>query len=457
MQPDDLISQKKSEIIDISVNNNINEVKIYNKNKNKIELDIINNNINNIDNINNISEKKGSLIYDADNSNSNCIKTNEKKNNKDLIISIKEENKNNILNSSLSTISSKKKSITNILNHTASNIVKKFLPDREEIKNDLEQKEILLVNENCLICDEKLTQNELKDNFIECFHIFCNDCYYEFIKEKVNNNFIEKIKCPKHDCQTKLFDNFIVEKLLRDTTILNKYLKLKEKRQLMLNPKIQLCPFPNCDSYAIKKGKNKYVSCIKYKHEFCFKCLKNWHGKNKCDTSIDESFNNWRDINKVKRCPKCKFFIEKNKGCNYITCLYCKYEFCWICLHKYTRNHFKIGKCSGLLYTDNIMYSNKCINFWRRFAVNLLLSFILTFSFAVCWPFSSYYGFVEFYYGKKRFCQITCGIAGTFACLTFIVSSIPLAFISGFILFLYWPLLDEIILWIEEYNMEQYQ
>jgi hypothetical protein len=34
----------------------------------------------------------------------------------------------------------------------------------------------------------------------------------------------------------------------------------------------------------------------------------------------------------VKFCPVCRSKIEKNEGCNHMTCLVCKYEFCWNCL-----------------------------------------------------------------------------------------------------------------------------
>lgn len=41
----------------------------------------------------------------------------------------------------------------------------------------------------------------------------------------------------------------------------------------------------------------------------------------------------------VRRCPKCRHGIEKNGGCDHITCRKeaggCGAEFCWLCLADY--------------------------------------------------------------------------------------------------------------------------
>ena len=451
MISDGIVSQKSLEKLD---ENEINTIKIYDNNIKNIDKDNIKNNKNNLTFI---SEKKHPYIFNNGNSTSNFMKlntnnfnNNENNKEKNIIISFRDNNKNDILNSSFKTASNGKKLMRNFMSQVSSNIIKRFLSEGNE--NNNEDHSIIVINENCLICDEKLTQQERIDNFIECFHIFCNDCYYEFIKEKVNNNFIEGIKCPHHDCQTKLFDDFIEQKLLRDIPTLDKYKKLKEKRQLMLNPNIQLCPFPDCDSYAIKEGNNKYVSCIKYNHKFCFNCLKDWHGEEKCDNLLDKSFEEWSNSSKVKRCPKCKYFIEKNKGCNHITCLNCRYQFCWLCMGKYTRNHFIYGRCSGLQFTENMIYSNKLIIFLRRFFIVLSRCFSIAFIIPFMWLYAFIYSMVDIFYSKNEFCKITFGISGTLIGLNLIVCSFPFTILAGFIFFLYWPLLDKILLMIDEYD-----
>ena len=152
----------------------------------------------------------------------------------------------------------------------------------------------------------------------------------------------------------------------------------------MRSPDIQLCPFPDCESYAKKIDNNKYVNCIQNGHKFCFNCLKEWHGNEPCKDEIDKSFQNWKDSKQeVKRCPKCKYFIEKYEGCNHITCFNCKYQWCWLCNQKYEDGHYKMGgSCFGLQYSKNSCFSNKlCLFFYK-----LLMILLKSIGFAILAP-----------------------------------------------------------------------
>lgn len=39
----------------------------------------------------------------------------------------------------------------------------------------------------------------------------------------------------------------------------------------------------------------------------------------------------------TKKCPNCNEPIEKNGGCNHMTCKSCSYDFCWICSEKWSK------------------------------------------------------------------------------------------------------------------------
>ena len=86
-------------------------------------------------------------------------------------------------------------------------------------------------------------------------------------------------------------------------------------------------------------------------HSFCFECLKKPHGNLPCEINdLDKSIINYGMNNFIKKCPQCKIIIEKNKGCNHITCTKCGFQWCWLCNEKYDETHFNKGKCEGFQF-----------------------------------------------------------------------------------------------------------
>ena len=348
--------------------NNISNINITNNESLKVLNDDIQKKMGSI-NINTLKkyEDKNNII-----SSSNTQSSFTSNNNNNSIID-KNDNINNYKSSSI-YLSSKhnspnKRKLFNLYFLESMNNINNL----NNIHNILEENKQM--NDNCLICNEKLTKEEFDNNFVECFHGFCDDCYFNYFREKINNNDIEKIKCPEKNCNNIIYNDFIEKKIIKDISLLEKYKKLKEKNQLMYDPNIKFCPYPDCDSYA-KKGKNKFVIC-KNGHKFCFNCLKNWHENKSCVE--DKHLEILKKTNNVKRCPKCKCFIEKDVGCNHITCFICKYHFCWLCMKEYHYDHYESGNCNGLQYTDNSCFSNIICRILYQILTKLKMFIICTF------------------------------------------------------------------------------
>ena len=301
------------------------------------------------------------------------------------------------------------------------------------------------INERCLVCDDELNEKEKENNFIECHHALCSECYYNYLKENIETNNVINIKCPINECEKILYNNFIEKMLINDIPLLDKYKKFVNRRQLILNPDIQLCPFPDCESYA-KKGKNKYVACIHNNHKFCLKCLKEWHGNKSCKYSnvLDDKFEHWRNPNKVKKCPKCKYFIEKNDGCNHITCFNCQYEFCWLCLDKYNENHYKTGICSGLQYSSFEYLSNKICLYLRRFIIVILKTIGFFFFFPFVFSILSHIKIYEAVFKTEDNIMILWSISGMFSCFSFLAPLFCVSAIISILMIFIWPLQDKI-------------
>ena len=233
----------------------------------------------------------------------------------------------------------------------------------------------------CDLCFEDMTEEEKDKNTIECGHLFCSDCYLNYLLDKINNNKVGRINCMEHTCGNALDEDFIISHL-NDEKIINKYKKFKLRDELYNDPNVKFCPIKDCESYARKSDENeKYVTCLEG-HQFCFVCMKPWHGKIKCQDEIDIDFKKWKKNKVVKKCPKCKMWTEKNLGCNHMTCAQCKYQWCWLCGGKYTDNHFQIGgSCSGLQFAHSNLFNNCfCLYLyktWVLFYQMIIMLFII--------------------------------------------------------------------------------
>ncbi|RHY35497.1 hypothetical protein DYB32_000016 [Aphanomyces invadans] len=92
-----------------------------------------------------------------------------------------------------------------------------------------------------------------------------------------------------------------------------------------INKTVKWCPAPGCDKAIASSGGLSTVSCGDEAHmPVSCEQLATW--LEKCRNESETA--NWILAN-TKKCPKCAIRIEKNQGCNHMTCRSCKYEFCW--------------------------------------------------------------------------------------------------------------------------------
>lgn len=186
----------------------------------------------------------------------------------------------------------------------------------------------------CGICFEQYNENW--GFSLGCNHWFCLDCYGEYLKTFIAcDQSCARFHCPEFKCNQTVPRSVI--KSITDDEIYEKYTMSLLNDYIRKTKTMKYCPGPDCNKVIVGSGiKRVQCSCNQV---FCFKCGDSYHNPITCDQKVawdvkcaDESETvHWIIVN-TKKCPKCSIRIEKNQGCNHMTCRICKHEFCWICM-----------------------------------------------------------------------------------------------------------------------------
>ncbi|GAA99534.1 uncharacterized protein L969DRAFT_86796 [Mixia osmundae IAM 14324] len=200
---------------------------------------------------------------------------------------------------------------------------------------------------------------------LSCNHRFCRDCYACYLISKINEGESKRIQCMQSSCKTAVDENTVA--LLVDAQNAERYKRLLNRSYVEESSSLRWCPAPNCE-YAIEchvpsKVLDTVVPSVTCRcgNRFCFGCgrdedhqpcccplIKRW--LKKCED--DSETCNWLAVN-TKECTKCQATIEKNGGCNHMTCKKCRHEFCWVCMGDWTLHGTSWYNCSRFQEKDD--------------------------------------------------------------------------------------------------------
>ncbi len=190
--------------------------------------------------------------------------------------------------------------------------------DDDENENENEDDDIDH-NAICGICMDNPIYFDLSTrfkNYPSCKHYddnYCNSCLYKYTSEQIESKKFGFIQCPYPSCSNQ-FKKKLIKEVVEDRTYTN---YLTEKRNIREELKCRANPY-----YAIKK----YALTIWDNLVMNFKSL---------ERRSNETFS--------RRCPSCSYIIEKNGGCQHMTCCVCKHQFFWCCGMSYAYNHSNLA------------------------------------------------------------------------------------------------------------------
>ncbi|KAF2982167.1 hypothetical protein EK904_002591 [Melospiza melodia maxima] len=131
--------------------------------------------------------------------------------------------------------------------------------------------------------------------------------------------------------------------------------------EVLLDPCRTWCPSSTCQAVCQLQESSpqdpQLVQCKVCDIEFCSACKSNWHPGQGCQESMPISFLPGEtssvfkmedDDAPIKRCPKCKVYIERDEGCAQMMCKNCKHAFCWYCLESLDALQYKTSNALSL-------------------------------------------------------------------------------------------------------------
>ncbi|KAF9108747.1 hypothetical protein BGX27_008247 [Mortierella sp. AM989] len=240
----------------------------------------------------------------------------------------------------------------------------------------------------CLICfDDDSLGSALG---LRCGHIFCQPCYEQYLTQKiVEEGECRAILCPESGCSVAV-DEQVINSVV-EHSVMQKYRMLQDRAYVSDLDNLCWCPAPNCENAVeCRLSHNSFSTTVPTVlcacgNKFCFGCglgdhqpapcglVKLW--QKKC--ADDSETANWISAN-TKECGKCQSTIEKNGGCNHMTCRKCSYEFCWVCMGPWSEHGTVWYNCNRFEETNGSNARNqqeksrasleRYLHYYNRFA-----------------------------------------------------------------------------------------
>uniref|UniRef100_UPI003AABE01E E3 ubiquitin-protein ligase RNF14-like n=1 Tax=Centroberyx gerrardi TaxID=166262 RepID=UPI003AABE01E len=233
----------------------------------------------------------------------------------------------------------------------------------------------------------------------ECGHVYCQSCMSRFCKVQIAEGNVRGVTCPQADCTAAPTPAQV--KSLVGEELFSRYDRLLLQSTLDCMPDVVYCPQRSCGSAVILETDSRTALCSVCGHAFCVSCRKTYHGAEDCHVKKREKKEKqeayvdvpeteagmtalWEDYasgsatrrsllesrygrrmlrstvsdalsegwvaSNSKYCPHCSSSIQKNGGCNMMTCTRCGQRFCWACLTRLSvsaSRHFQNSPCVG--------------------------------------------------------------------------------------------------------------
>jgi hypothetical protein len=210
----------------------------------------------------------------------------------------------------------------------------------------------------CGICAEDTTEEEIaawhhRPVTAACKHhrTTCDSCLQRHIGEELNTKGNPDIRCPEVGCTVELMPEDVQH--FASAKNFARFDQIAMRKCLQSMPDFCWCAHRGCGSGQETEGKGAgkavegglrgmFMTCSACNRKTCLHHECPHHEGQSCEEydaaarkSEEAGLQQYLQSSGVRRCPKCKTAIEKNGGCDHVTCRQsaggCGAEFCWRC------------------------------------------------------------------------------------------------------------------------------
>ncbi|CAG8522410.1 16537_t:CDS:2 [Dentiscutata heterogama] len=195
------------------------------------------------------------------------------------------------------------------------------------------------LSQECNICIEKKSPTLFLVATSKCKHDknICRGCVERHIDARLCGKGDVSIQCPFEGCKQIIEHNDV--KRIVNRELFERFDTLSLRQALRIMPDFRWCKNSRCGSGQIhyERDDAPIMTCRSCGEKSCYTHDVPWHENMSCQQYEEkrkesEAATNHYLMKHTKPCPKCGTHIEKNGGCNHMTCKIrsCSYEFCWL-------------------------------------------------------------------------------------------------------------------------------